>query len=173
MPNYQIKSFLPADHQIYHLSRVYSPQKCVQSAVSVVKGDLSAVAGSRAILRPRQSLYETTGSGPGRFDPANGQPTHREERCSAVPEQSADVHPLSDSDRTCHARTVAGERCRRLSEADGLCAFHLRHRRESAVLDPLEVADWTSEVAVLRVIDAGFPDGAPDTGSDSDRRPVP
>ena len=173
MPDFPKEFLLPPNCQISHGVRVYGSQNSAQSAVSVVEGDLSAVAGSRAILRSRQSLYETTGSGPGRFDPANGQPTHREERCSAVPEQSADVHPLSDSDRTCHARTVAGERCRRLSEADGLCAFHLRHRREIAVLDPLEVADWTSEVAVLRVIDAGFPDGAPDTGSDSDRRPVP
>ena len=98
------------------------------------------------------------------------QPTRRDESCSAVTEQSADVHPLLDPDRTCRAKTLAGERCRRLSEADGLCTFHLRHLRESAVLDPLEVADWTAEVAVLRVVDAGLPASAPDTGSDNDGR---
>ena len=97
----------------------------------------------------------------------------RKERFSVVTERSADVHPVPGSDRTCRANTVAGERCRRLSTADGLCAFHLRRQRESTVLDPLEIAAWDKEVAVLRVIDAGFLSGEPDAGSGRAGRAVP
>ena len=88
-------------------------------------------------------------------------------------ERSAAVHSVPGSDRTCRANTVAGERCRRLSTADGLCAFHLRRQRESTVLDPLEIAAWDKEVAVLRVIDAGFLSGEPDAGSGRAGRAVP
>lgn len=136
---------------------------------AVVRHALTCLRGSRGLAATRRPRWAAE------WVPVRSRLSEprREERCSVVTERSAAVHSVPGSDRTCRANTVAGERCRRLSTADGLCAFHLRRQRESTVLDPLEIAAWDKEVAVLRVIDAGFLSGEPDAGSGRAGRAVP
>ena len=70
--------------------------------------------------------------------------------------------PARTADLMCRESTPIGDRCRRIAVADGWCIFHLRHHRTAVLVDPLELADWTSAVAALRAMDADFSGGSTD-----------